>query len=103
MQMPIEPPGIPPATPGNPTEPPPESPPGSPKPDIPPPVRELGEPARPDELPGKGPDEVPVRGPDGPRAPFPETDVATGDLPEGGPDLDPGASDSPKGTLKGTR
>ena len=41
--MPIEPPEIPPATPGNPTEPPPESPPGSPNPDIPPPVREPGD------------------------------------------------------------
>jgi hypothetical protein len=42
--MPIEPPEIPPATPGQPTEPPREEPPGSPRPEVPPPVREPGQP-----------------------------------------------------------
>ncbi len=97
--MPIEPPEIPPATPVHPSEPPPESPPGGPKPDIPPPLREPGEPPRPDELPGKGPDESPVRGPNEPRTPFPETDAETGDPRGSGPDLDPGASGAPKGTM----
>jgi hypothetical protein len=63
---PIEPPEIPPATPGRPSEPPPESPPGSPRPEGPPPVHEPAEPAHPDELPGKIPEELPVRGPNGP-------------------------------------
>jgi hypothetical protein len=49
--MPIEPPEIPPASPGNPTQPPPESPPGNPE--VPPPIHEPGEPQRPDELPGR--------------------------------------------------
>ena len=40
--MPIEPPEIPPATPGQPTEPPPENPPGNPRPEVPPPLREPG-------------------------------------------------------------
>jgi hypothetical protein len=56
--MPIEPPEIPPATPGNPTEPPQESPPGNPQPEVPPPMREPGEAPRPEELPGKMPDEA---------------------------------------------
>jgi hypothetical protein len=72
--MPIEPPEIPPATPGTPSEPPPESPPGNPQPEIPPPVQEPGEPPQPEELPGRTPDELPVRGPDGPGAPSPATD-----------------------------
>ena len=62
--MPIEPPEIPPPTPGTPTEPPPGIPPGNPRPEIPPPVREPGAPPRPDELPGKVPEEFPVRGPE---------------------------------------
>lgn len=72
--MPIEPPEIPPATPGHPTEPPREAPPGSPRPEVPPPVHEPGESPRPDELPGKMPDELPVRGPPGPTTPNPVTD-----------------------------
>jgi hypothetical protein len=73
--MPIEPPEIPPATPGNPAEPPQESPPGSPRPEVPPPVQEPGEPARPEELPGRVPEELPVRGPQGPRTPPPAADL----------------------------
>ena len=61
--MPIEPPEIPPATPGQPTEPPPESPPGNPRPEVPPPLREPGQPPQPQELPGKMPDELPSRTP----------------------------------------
>ena len=61
--MPIEPPEIPPATPGQPTEPPREEPPGSPRPEVPPPVREPGQPPQPQELPGKTPDELPVLDP----------------------------------------
>jgi hypothetical protein len=72
--MPIEPPEIPPATPGNPTEPPREAPPGNPRPEIPPPVHEPGAPPQPQELPGKMPEEFPARGPDGPGAPNPATD-----------------------------
>ena len=41
--MPIEPPEVPPATPGHPTEPPQENPPGNPQPEIPVPVREPGD------------------------------------------------------------
>ncbi|MGQ0686020.1 hypothetical protein [Bradyrhizobium sp.] len=67
--MPIEPPEIPPGTPGKPTEPPPGIPPGNPNPEIPTPVREPGAPPQPDELPGKLPEEVPRRGPDGPQPP----------------------------------
>ena len=88
--MPIEPPEIPPATPGQPTEPPRESPPGNPRPEVPPPVREPGVPPRPDELPGKMPDEVPGRGPNGPSPSNPATDTAferrqsgTSDMPQG--------------------
>jgi hypothetical protein len=73
--MPIEPPEVPPPTPGTPTEPPPGIPPGNPRPEVPPPVREPGAPPRPDELPGKVPEEFPVRGPNGPRTPNPATDV----------------------------
>jgi hypothetical protein len=40
-------------------------------PDIPPPVREPGEPPQPDELPGSTPEELPVRGPPSPGAPGP--------------------------------
>ena len=90
--MPIEPPEIPPATPGNPTEPPQEAPPGSPRPEVPPPVRESGEPARPEELPGKTPDEFPVRGPPGPHTPNPATDAGTFDLV-------PGSLGIPQGTM----
>ncbi len=60
--MPIEPPEIPPPTPGHPTEPPREDPPGNPNPEIPPPVHEPGAPPQPQELPGKMPDEVPGQG-----------------------------------------
>ena len=60
--MPIEPPEIPPPTPGQPTEPPREDPPGNPRPEMPPPMREPGAPPPPQELPGKTPDELPVRG-----------------------------------------
>lgn len=73
--MPIEPPEIPPATPGTPTEPPPGIPPASPDPEIPAPVREPGAPPRPDELPGESPEEIPRRGPDGPQTPNPATDA----------------------------
>ena len=74
--MPIEPPEIPPATPGHPTVPPPETPPGNPRPEVPPPMHDPGEPPRPDELPGKLPDEVPVRGPNGPIPSNPARDAA---------------------------
>ncbi|MEO6783131.1 MAG: hypothetical protein ABI407_17030 [Bradyrhizobium sp.] len=82
--MPIEPPEIPPATPGHPAEPPPEAPPGSPRPEVPPPVREPGEPPRPEELPGKMPDEMPGRGPQSP--PSPATGTAMGNFPAARPD-----------------
>ena len=96
--MPIEPPEIPPATPGNPSEPPPESPPGSPQPEIPPPIQEPGEPPRPEELPGRVPDELPVRGPDGPRTPSPATD--SDNNPAGTePDVNPGPPEMPQGTM----
>jgi len=78
--MPIEPPEIPPATPGNPAEPPPEAPPGNPRPEIPAPVREPGESPRPEELPGKMPDEFPVRGPQSPTTPNPATDGPQGTM-----------------------
>jgi hypothetical protein len=97
--MPIEPPEIPPATPGTPSEPPQESPPGSPRPEVPPPVREPGEPARPEELPGRMPEELPVRGPQGPRTPSPATDAGISDLPGSAPDLNPGQPDTPAGTM----
>jgi hypothetical protein len=60
--MPIEPPEIPPPTPGQPGEPPREDPPGNPNPEIPPPVHEPGAPPQPQELPGQMPDEVPGHG-----------------------------------------
>jgi hypothetical protein len=69
--MPIEPPEIPPATPGQPTEPPREDPPGLPQPEAPPPMREPGESSIPEELPGHTPDEFPTRGPNGPNTPNP--------------------------------
>jgi hypothetical protein len=72
--MPIEPPEIPPPTPGTPTDPPREDPPGNPRPEVPPPMREPGAPLPPQELPGKTPDELPVRGPNGPATPNPATD-----------------------------
>jgi hypothetical protein len=72
--MPIEPPEIPPATPGHPTEPPPEDPAGKPNPEIPPPVTEPGMPNPPRELPGDMPQESPGRGPAGPTTPNPATD-----------------------------
>lgn len=75
--MPIEPPEIPPSTPGVPTVPPMENPPGNPNPEVPPPVREPGAPPMPEELPGHQPDEFPVRGPNGPQAPNPATDRAS--------------------------
>jgi hypothetical protein len=78
--MGIEPPEVPPATPGHPTEPPRESPPGNPPPEVPPPVQEPGEPATPEELPGRTPDELPTRGPEGPRTPNPATDAGTADF-----------------------
>jgi hypothetical protein len=101
--MGIEPPEIPPATPGQPTEPPPEVPPGNPRPEVPPPMREPGEPPRPDELPGRMPDELPVRGPDGPRTPSPATDAGAdarvADFTNEGPDVNPGTPDMPQGTM----
>ena len=100
--MPIEPPGIPPATPGNPTEPPQESPPGSPRPEVPPPMQEPGEPRQPEELPGQMPEELPVRGPDGPRTPSPATDGGITDLPGSKPDLNPGQPDKPGGQCEMT-
>jgi hypothetical protein len=96
--MPIDPQQDPPIEPGKPTEPPRESPPGSPLPEVPPPLREPGEPSRPDELPGKMPDELPVRGPEGPRTPYP-TDAGIADSPAEGPDLDPGMPNMPQGTM----
>ena len=77
--MPIEPPEIPPSTPGHPTEPPLEDPPAGPRPEVPAPVREPGEAPRLDELPGRMPEELPVRGPNGPRTPSPATDALNGD------------------------
>ena len=74
--MTIEPPEIPPATPGQPTEPPLESPPGNPRPEMPAPIHEPGQPSQPQELPGKTPDELPTRGPNGPHTPNPATDWA---------------------------
>jgi len=83
--MPIEPPEIPPATPGNPTEPPLETPPGDPRPEVPPPMHEPGEPPQPQELPGSTPDELPVRGPTS----YPATDAGISDLPGSEPDPRP--------------
>jgi hypothetical protein len=72
IAQPIEPPEVPPPTPGNPTEPPSEDPPGSPQPDvIPPPIHEPGELPPPGNLPGKTPDEIPSRGPNSPTTPNP--------------------------------
>jgi hypothetical protein len=64
-------------------------------PDIPPPMREPGEPQRPEELPGYTPDELPVRGPQGPRTPYPATDVEIDDLPGEAPDVIPGSNEPP--------
>ena len=99
VSMGIEPPEIPPATPGHPAEPPPESPPGNPRPEVPPPMREPGEPPIPEELPGKMPEEFPVRGPQGPYTPSPATDAGKTDSPASGPDLISGESDIPQGTM----
>src|SRR5437762_12012776 len=76
--MPIEPPEIPPATPGQPTEPPREEPPGNPRPEVPPPAREPGAPPLPQELPGEIPDDLPVRGPNVPPPPSPAADQLRG-------------------------
>ena len=92
--MPIEPPEIPPATPGNPTEPPQEEPPGNPQPEVPPPVQEPGEPARPEELPGRVPEELPVRGPQGPHTPPPAADLQGRKS-----DPNPGISNMSQGTM----
>jgi hypothetical protein len=62
-------------------------------------MQDPGEPPRPEELPGRMPDELPVRGPDGPGAPSPATAGGAGDLPQQGPDLNPGAADMPQGTM----
>ena len=78
--MPIEPPEIPPATPGQPTEPPREEPPGNPRPEVPPPAREPGAPPLPQELPGKIPDDLPVRGPNVPPPPSPAADQFRGTM-----------------------
>ena len=76
--MGIDPVEDPPIDPGRQREPPQESPPGSPRPEIPAPIQEPGEPARPEELPGNTPEELPVRGPGQPDGPFPETNMAPG-------------------------
>jgi hypothetical protein len=94
--MPIEPPGIPPATPGNPTEPLPDSPPGSPRPEVPPPIQEPGEPPHPEELPRKTPNEFPARGPDGPRTPSPATDAGITEQTGSDPDLNRGQPAMPR-------
>ena len=93
--MTIDPREDPPIKPGQPTEPPQESPPGNPRPEVPPPMREPGAPPRPEELPGQTPEELPVRGPAGPITPNP----ATADLPGSQPDVNPGISGLPKGTM----
>ena len=85
--MPIEPPEIPPATPGN------------PQPEVPPPVQDPGEPARPEELPGRVPEELPVRGPQGPRTPPPATSAGIEDLQGRKPDPSPGLSKMSQGTI----
>jgi hypothetical protein len=66
---------------------------------MPPPMREPGEAPSPEELPGKTPDELPVRGPQGPRTPYPATDAGITDLPGSEPDLNPGGSELPPGTM----
>ena len=95
--MPIEPPEIPPPSPGNPTEPPQEDPPGSPRPEVPAPIREPGEAPRPEELPGRTPEELPVRGPQGPGTPA--TDAGFPDLADLGTDLNPVPPDVPPRTM----
>ena len=97
--MEIDPPEIPPATPGNPTEPPQENPPGNPRPEVPPPPREPGEPPQPDELPGSAPDEVPVRAPDGPRTPSPATDEMS-DVAGNALATNPETPNVPQGTMR---
>ena len=97
--MPIDPQEDPPIKPGQPSEPPQESPPGNPRPEVPPPMQDPGEVPRPEELPGRTPDELPVRGPQGPRTPYPATDAGIDDLPGCEPDLNPGSSDMPQGTM----
>jgi hypothetical protein len=97
VMMSIDPPEIPPATPGTPTEPPREDPPGNPRPEIPPPMQDPGPKPQPQELPGRTPDEAPVRGPEGPRTPYPATDAGISDLPGSEPDVLPGSL--PSGTI----
>ena len=96
--MPIEPPEVPPATPGNPSEPPPENLPGNPQPEIPPPIQEPGESPPPEELPGRMPDELPVRGPDGPRTHSPATDSDNNQA-RSEPNVNPGDPEMPRGTM----
>lgn len=71
MQIPgdpgVDPPDIPPPSPGTPAEPPQESPPGDPRPEVPVPVNDPAEPDAPREMPPDRPDELP--GPGGPRTP----------------------------------
>lgn len=95
--MPIDPQEDPPIKPGQPVEPPQEEPPGNPSPEVPPPVREPGEPSQPEELPGQTPNELPLRGPE--RPPSPATDVGSITPPDAGPDLVPGTSEMPQGTM----
>lgn len=97
--MGIDPQEDPPIKPGQPSEPPQESPPGNPQPEVPPPMQDPGEPPRPEELPGHIPDELPVRGPQGPTTPSPATDGGNSELPNSEPDLNPGVSDMPGGTM----
>jgi hypothetical protein len=97
--MPIDPQEDPPIKPGKPSEPPQESPAGNPRPEVPPPMREPGEPARPEELPGRVPDDLPVRGPQGPQTPYPATDAGIDGVPGSAPDVIPGGSDMPQGTM----
>jgi hypothetical protein len=97
--MGIDPNEDPPIKPGQPSEPPQESPPGSPQPEVPPPMRDPGEAPQPEELPGRQPNELPVRGPQGPHTPSPATDAGIDHLPGFEPDINPGASDMPQGTM----
>src|SRR5258708_5289201 len=97
--MGIEPPEIPPATPGTPVEPPPGIPPGNPRPEVPAPVHDPGEPPRPEELPGKMPDDVPLHGPNGPATAPPATDASIAGLPRPQPNLHTSASEMPQGTM----
>jgi hypothetical protein len=67
-------------------------------------MQDPGEAPRPEELPGRVPDELPVRGPQGPPTPNPAADAGIddfkiSDLTGSEPDLKPGASDMPQGTM----